>query len=72
MAFIKGYKYLIEQDAIDAVVLCNNYYGVPNNGITQEWCNYELYTDYWIIRHYESLSIVLGEPVILEIVEINI
>lgn len=63
---ITGYKYLTEQEAIQAVNDCNVYYGIPKpNSETLNWCEY-VYTDYddgfWYIWGNESLIIVLGQP----------
>jgi len=70
---ITGYKYTIEQDAIDAREQCDTYYGIPVSpeDVTQNWCDYEtanLDTPiFYYIRFDESLTVVLGEPEIFEV-----
>ena len=63
---ITGYKYLTEQAALDAVELCDNYYGIPVSpeDETKHWCYFE-YADldnFWYIIYAESLEVVLGAP----------
>ena len=65
---ISGYEYITEQEAQNAVNLCNSYYGIPKSAtdITQNWCSYsyaELNTPpFWYIIYDDSLLSVLGEP----------
>lgn len=65
---INGYKYLVEQDAIDARERIDAYYGIPVSptDVTQNWVDYqiaELDTPvFWYIRHDDSLDVVLGSP----------
>ena len=70
---ILGYQYITEQEAINAVNLCNTYYGIPKtpNDVTQTWCDY-LYANlntppFWYIKYADSLSIVFGEPTIFNV-----
>lgn len=59
-----GYKYTTEQQAIDAVVLCDNYYGYPKlNCITKHWCEYQKTINFWYILYDESLQVILGNPI---------
>jgi len=60
-----GYKYNTEQEAIDAVALCNEYYGIPvsEDSVTQTFTDY-FYNEsigYYII-YSEELQQVLGNP----------
>ena len=70
---IQGYKYTVEQDAIDARKLCADYYGLPvsSGDVTQYWIDYETaYLDipvFWYIKFDESIRDILGKPIIFEI-----
>jgi hypothetical protein len=70
---ITGYKYTIEQDAIDAREQCDAYYGIPVSpeDVTQNWANYETANlnnpIFYYIRFDESLQVVLGDPTIFEV-----
>jgi len=70
---ITGYKYTIEQEAIDAREVVDTYYGIPvsPDSVTQNWCEYEtanLDTPvFYFIRFDESLTVVLGQPIIFEV-----
>jgi len=74
---ITGYKYTIEQDAIDAREQCDTYYGIPVSpeDVTQNWCDYEtanLDTPiFYYIRFDESLRVVLGDPGTFEVTVLN-
>lgn len=74
---ITGYKYTIEQDAIDAREQCDAYYGIPVSpeDVTQNWCDYEtanLDTPiFYYIRFDESLRVVLGDPETFEVTVLN-
>jgi hypothetical protein len=73
MAYIKGYQFLTEEQATEAVLLCNEYYGIPKEGDTTEnWCMYqiaELNTPiFWYIIYDESLLVVLGESTEFEVI----
>jgi hypothetical protein len=68
MQYINGYKYLIEQDAINAREQCDAYYGIPisPDDVTQNWVEYKT-ADldnpiFWYIVFDESLFQILGEP----------
>ena len=69
-----GYKYITEQEAQNAVNLCNSYYGIPviPSDITQNWCEYNyagLNTPtFWYISFDETLRIVLGEPITFDVI----
>jgi hypothetical protein len=71
---IEGYKYIVEQDAIDARKKCANYYGLPINqeDVTKYWVDYETaYLDtpmFWYIIFDESIRVILGEPIIFDVV----
>lgn len=62
---MNGYKYLTEQEAIDARQAAADYMGLPvPNGETLYWVNYN-YSDldgFWYIQYVEGLEAVLGEP----------
>ena len=68
MASIKGYKYTTEQEAINAVKACNDYYGIPKSpeDVTENWCSYSYanlnYPKFWYIVFDESLRPILGTP----------
>ena len=70
---ITGYKYTVEQDAIDARKLCADYYGLPvhPDDVTQYWVNYEkAYNDvpvFWYIIFDKSIEELLGIPSVFEI-----
>lgn len=68
MAFINGYQYNTEQEAINARKACDAYYGIPVSldDVTQNWVNYQLAElntpPFWYITFDESLIPVLGQP----------
>lgn len=68
MQFIKGYKFLNEQDAIDAREQCDAYYGIPVSldDVTQNWVEYQFAElnnpIFWYIIYDESLISILGQP----------
>lgn len=68
MKEISGYKYITEQDAINAKKQCAEYYGLPKNtnDTTLYWVDYlEAYLDssvFWYILHDESVEVSLGQP----------
>lgn len=71
---INGYKFLTEQDAIDARTTCNIHYGIPKSpeDATQTWVDYS-YADlnspgFWYMTHNDSLTEVLGEPAQFDVV----
>jgi hypothetical protein len=74
MAFIKGYKYTTEQDAINAREACDAYYGIPvsPDDVTQNWCDYQEavlnYPVFWYIIYDESLLPILGEPIEFDVI----
>ena len=65
---VTGYKYTIEQEAIDARELVDTYYGIPvsPDNVTQNWCDYQtanLDTPvFYYITFDISLEVVLGRP----------
>ena len=66
---VLGYKYTIEQDAIDAREACDAYYGIPvsPDDVTQNWVEYQTASldtpIFWYITHNDSLDVVLGTPI---------
>ena len=74
MVSIKGYKYTTENQAIEAKLQCNEYYGIPlnKNDITQNWVNYQFANlnnpQFWYIVYDETLLLVLGEPINFEVI----
>ena len=70
---IIGYKYTIEEDAIQARKDCADYYGLPvaPDDITIYWADYweTLYNEpvFWYIKFDESIRVILGEPTIFEV-----
>jgi hypothetical protein len=74
MQSIKGYQYIIEQEAINARESCDAYYSIPvtPDDITQNWVDYqfaELNTpQFWYIVYNDSLLPILGMPIEFEVV----
>jgi hypothetical protein len=74
MAFIKGYKYNTEQEAINARESVDTYYGIPvaPDDITQHWIGYNFaelnQPQFWYIVFDESLTPILGTPTEFEVV----
>ena len=74
MVSIRGYKYITEQDAVNAREACDSYYSIPvsPDSVTQNWTDYqfaELNTpQFWYIIFDESLVPVLGQPVTFDII----
>jgi hypothetical protein len=74
MVSISGYKYQVEQDAINAREACDAYYGIPVHpyDVTQNWCEYrfaDLNTpQFWYIVFDVSLTPVLGQPTEFEVI----
>lgn len=74
MAFIKGYKYFIEQDAINAREQCDAYYGIPisPDDVTQNWVEYQFaelnVPTFWYIGFDITLEPILGQPTEFEII----
>jgi hypothetical protein len=70
---IKGYKFLTEQEAIDARESCDKYYGIPvtPQDVTQNWVEYySTYFDdpvFWYMMGDDSLIPILGEPYEFEV-----
>ena len=75
MQFINGYKYDIEQEAIDAREASDAYYGIPvsPDDVTQNWVDYQFaeYNEpqFWYIMYDDSLLPILGEPIEFEVIE---
>jgi hypothetical protein len=74
MASINGYQYITEQEAQNAVTLCNQHYGIPKSptDITQNWCEY-FYAElnnpvFWYITFDDTLLPVLGQHTIFDVV----
>jgi hypothetical protein len=70
---VTGYKYSIEQDAIDAREQVDAYYGIPvsPDDVTKNWTDY-LTADldnpiFWYIVYDISLEIVLGQPEVFDV-----
>ena len=65
---VNGYKFNIEQEAIDARKQCADYYGLPKTptDTTLYWVDYniaELDTPiFWYITFDESIEAILGTP----------
>lgn len=74
MAFINGYKYFIEQEAISAQTQCDAFYGIPKTptDITQHWIGYNFAElnepQFYYITFDESLLVVLGTPIEFEVI----
>jgi hypothetical protein len=73
MAFINGYKYTTETEAITARQQCDTYYGIPKSptDVTQHWIDYR-YAEldgFWYITYDESLLPILGKPTEFEVTQ---
>lgn len=74
MAFINGYKFDTEQEAIDSREACDVYYGIPKSvdSVTQNWVDYKIAELNDPIFYYfiydESLVPILGLPSTFEVV----
>jgi hypothetical protein len=70
---INGYKYITEQEAINARKKCSDYYGLPKtpNSKTLYWVDYlEAYLDnsvFWYIIHDHSVEVSLGQPILFNV-----
>ena len=68
-----GYKYNTEAEALNAVQLCNTYYGIPASpeDVTINYCYYYFGQDtistFYYIYYYDTLVVVLGEPTTITI-----
>jgi len=77
MAFIKGYKYTIETEAIAAQTQCDAFYGIRKTptDITQHWIGYNFAElnelQFWYITFDESLLPILGQPTEFEVIQNN-
>jgi hypothetical protein len=75
MAFINGYQYFSEQDAINAREACDAYYGIPvsPDDVTQNWVDYQFAAfnnpQFWYIVFNESLTPILGQPIEFEVIQ---
>ena len=71
---IEGYKYTVEQDAIDARKKCADYYGLPTSpeNVTKYWVNYAEAINntptFWYIIFDESVRELLGEPTNFDVI----
>lgn len=74
MPSINGYKYTTENQAIDAKLQCNEYYGIPNNvnDVTKNWVDYRFANlnepQFFYIVYDNTLLAVLGEPINFEVI----
>lgn len=69
-----GYKFLIEQDAINAVNECNLAYGYPKQDTTTNWIDYQ-FSDldgFYFIIYDESVLNILGQPIEFDITMPNL
>ena len=76
MAFIKGYKYNTETEAITARKAAADYMGLPvPNGETLYWVDYNFAElnepQFWYITFDESLLPILGQPTEFEVIQPN-
>jgi hypothetical protein len=67
MAFINGYKYTTETEAIAARKAAADYMGLPKNpnDTTIYWVNYN-YSEldgFWYITYVDGLESIFGEPI---------
>ncbi len=69
---MRGYKYITEQEAIDARAQAATYAGLPNPTMdTLYWVNYNYseLDNFYYIQHVENLEQVLGEPIEFEVTQ---
>jgi hypothetical protein len=77
MAFIKGYIFQTEQEAIDTRESCDDYYGIPlsPDDVTQNWVDYEFSElntpQFYYIIFDASLIPILGNPTEFEVIQNN-
>ena len=77
MAFINGYKYFLEQEAMNARESVDVYYGIPvsPDDITQHWIGYNFAElnepQFYYITFDESLIPILGQPTEFEVIQPN-
>ncbi len=70
---ITGYKYLTEQEAIDARKQCADYYGLPKTpeNTTLYWVDYNTAEDddpiFWYITFDDSIEMILGTAETFEV-----
>jgi hypothetical protein len=70
-----GYEYITQEQAQNAVNLCNTHYGIPvsPSDITRNWCSYNYaYLNpipFWYIIYDDTLLIVLGEPTDFDVIK---
>ena len=75
MAYINGYQYNTEQDAINAREACDAYYSIPvsPDDVTQNWVDYQFAElnnpQFWYIVFDESLTPILGQPTEFEVIQ---
>jgi hypothetical protein len=74
MAYINGYQYTTEQEAINAREACDAYYGIPvaPDDVTQNWVDYQFASlndpKFYYIVFDDSLLPVLGQPTTFQVV----
>jgi hypothetical protein len=75
---VTGYKYITEQDAINAREQVDAYYGIPisPDDVTQNWTDFQIAElnnpIFWYIVYDISLEIVLGQPISFDVItEVN-
>ena len=74
MAYINGYQYATEQEAINARESVDKFYGIPvaPNDVTQNWVDYQFAElnnpQFWYIVYDVSLLPILGTAITFEIV----
>jgi len=74
MESINSYKYTTENQAIEAKLQCNEYYGIPvnPNDVTQNWVDYQFAglnnPQFWYIIYDETLLPDLGTPINFEVI----
>lgn len=70
MAFINGYKYTTEAEAIAARQAAADYAGYPvEGGETLYWVDYNTDGNIFYIAHVEGLEAIFGEPTKIEIAD---
>jgi hypothetical protein len=75
MAFINGYIFQTETEAIAAQSQCDTFYGIPKTptDITTHWVSYNFAElnepQFWYITFDESLLPILGQPTEFEVIQ---
>ena len=65
-----GYIFPTEQEAMDTVTAIDAHFSMPiENGTTSHYTMYQQWGDFWVIMALPELVDVLGEPVLLPVID---